>query len=160
MANVVVMLDASDRLMKLGEDFLAVLRGLAIPQAYHRAAYTNEIVTGPKPENREPYQSETRRPEIAPGTAADKIPEAKWAASKDAPIPAAPSTGTTSAPASDAPADAPVKTYKLEEVRAKLGELSKAGKNIKGLIQSFGVRKLTDIPAEQYAAVMEKAGEL
>ena len=71
MANVVVMLDASDRLMKLGEDFLVALRGLAIPQAYHRAAYTNEIVPGPKPENREPYQSETRRPGIAPETPAD-----------------------------------------------------------------------------------------
>ena len=148
MANVVVMLDASDRLMKLGEDFLVALRGLAIPQTSHRAAYTNEIVPGPKPENCELYQSETRRPGIAPETPADKIPEAKQAAAETVPSPAAPAS------------DAPVKTYKLEEVRAKLGELSKAGKNIKGLIQSFGVRKLTDIPAEQYAAVMEKAGEL
>lgn len=51
---------------------------------------------------------------------------------------------------------------KLEEVRAKLAELSRAGKRdaVKDLIQSFGVQRLTDIPKEKLPAVLEKAKEI
>jgi len=50
----------------------------------------------------------------------------------------------------------------LEVVRTKLAELSQNGKQkeVKALITSFGVKKLTDIPKEQYAEVLEKAGEI
>lgn len=52
--------------------------------------------------------------------------------------------------------------YTLEEVRAKLAELQKAGKRaeVKALLTSFGVSKLSEIPASKYAVLMVKAGEL
>ncbi|MCI1574710.1 MAG: hypothetical protein LKH78_03135 [Weizmannia coagulans] len=53
-------------------------------------------------------------------------------------------------------------TISLEAVRAKLAELSQAGmqKEVKALINSYGVKKLTEIPKDKYAEVLEKAGEL
>lgn len=60
----------------------------------------------------------------------------------------------------DKPADQPA--YTLETVRAKLANLSQSGKQkeVKAIIESFGVAKLTDIPAENYPEVMRKAAEL
>ena len=54
------------------------------------------------------------------------------------------------------------KTYTLEEVRAKLAALSRSGKQaqIKEIIASFGVNKLTEIPAEKYPEVMAKAEKI
>lgn len=53
------------------------------------------------------------------------------------------------------------KAYTLEEVRAKLAGLNKAGKRaeVKELLASFGAVKLSDVPAEKYGELMEKAGE-
>ena len=55
-----------------------------------------------------------------------------------------------------------VKTYTLVDVRGKLSELTKACKKAKvqELIKSFGVDKLSQIPEDKYAEVMEKAGEI
>lgn len=52
--------------------------------------------------------------------------------------------------------------YTLEEVRAKLAELQKAGKRaeVKELLGSFGVAKLSELPPAKYAVLMVKAGEL
>lgn len=52
--------------------------------------------------------------------------------------------------------------YTLEEVRAKLAELQKAGKRaeVKELLGSFGVAKLSEFPPAKYAVLMVKAGEL
>lgn len=52
--------------------------------------------------------------------------------------------------------------YTLEEVRAKLAELQKAGKRaeVKELLGSFGVAKLSELPPSKYAVLMVKAGEL
>lgn len=54
------------------------------------------------------------------------------------------------------------KTYTLVDVRAKLGELQKSGKRdqVKELLKSFEAAKLSDVPEEKYAELMEKAGEL
>ena len=50
----------------------------------------------------------------------------------------------------------------LEVVRAKLAALSQGGKQaeVKDLINSFGVSKLTDIPEERFPEVLEKAEAL
>lgn len=50
----------------------------------------------------------------------------------------------------------------LEEVRAKLTELSRAGKRaeVNSLIKSYGASKLTDLSKEHYIDIMQKAGEL
>ncbi|ACL77359.1 hypothetical protein [Ruminiclostridium cellulolyticum] len=45
----------------------------------------------------------------------------------------------------------------LEQVRAKLAELTRAGKPIKQLITKFGASKLSEIPAEKYAEVLKEA---
>lgn len=62
------------------------------------------------------------------------------------------------------PAEEPQKeeTYTLVDVRGKLSELTKAGKKdkVQELIKSFGVDKLSQIPSDKYAEMMEKAGEL
>lgn len=54
------------------------------------------------------------------------------------------------------------KRYTLEEVRARLADLNRAGKRVqvKELLSSFGVNKLSEIKEDQYSEVMEKAGEL
>lgn len=53
-------------------------------------------------------------------------------------------------------------TVTLEEVRARLAALNKSGKRteVKALLAGFGAVKLSEVPEDQYAALMEKAGEL
>jgi hypothetical protein len=65
------------------------------------------------------------------------------------------------------PSDAPVatttgepKTFTLDEVRSRLSKLSRAGKDVKGLISKFGVVKLTAIPAGKFGEVMGLADKL
>mgnify|MGYP006269901043 CR=1 FL=1 len=55
-----------------------------------------------------------------------------------------------------------VATVDLVTVRARLAELSKAGKaeQVKSLIAALGATKLTDIDPARYAELMEKAGAL
>lgn len=50
----------------------------------------------------------------------------------------------------------------FEEVRIKLAAISQKGKQkeLKKLITSFGAEKLSDIPQEKYAELIEKAEEL
>lgn len=54
------------------------------------------------------------------------------------------------------------KACTLEDVRAKLTELSRSGKReeVNKLITSYGVKRLTDVPQEHYADLMQKAGEI
>ncbi len=64
----------------------------------------------------------------------------------------------TAAPSSTPSASQPP----LEQVRAKLTELSRDGKNqeVKALLSRFGAKTLTQLAPEQYAAVLAEAGEL
>ena len=50
-------------------------------------------------------------------------------------------------------------TYTLEQVRAKLADLSRAGKQAeaKKLLENLGVKKLTDLPPEKYPEIMKAA---
>ncbi len=50
----------------------------------------------------------------------------------------------------------------LETVRVKLAELAQAGKQAqaKALISSYGVKRLSDVPQDKYADLLEKASEL
>jgi hypothetical protein len=54
---------------------------------------------------------------------------------------------------------AETETFTLEQVRAELANLSRAGKQteVKALLNSFGVKKLTEIPAEKYPELMKEA---
>lgn len=50
----------------------------------------------------------------------------------------------------------------FKEVRGALAALSQSGKQkeVKELITAFGAKKLSDIPKDKYAEVLQKAGEL
>lgn len=54
------------------------------------------------------------------------------------------------------------KTYKLEDVRAKLADLSRAGKSaeVKQIISLFNAEKLSDVDPSNYAELMAKAEAL
>jgi hypothetical protein len=56
----------------------------------------------------------------------------------------------------------PAPAIDLMTVRARLAELSRAGKadQVKKLIAEMGAQKLTDISSARYAELMEKAGAL
>lgn len=58
--------------------------------------------------------------------------------------------------------DKPTTVFDLVSVRARLAELSKAGKadQVKALITEMGATKLTDIAPERFDKLMEKAGAL
>lgn len=86
----------------------------------------------PKPKKEEPAKQEAPKEEEAPKE--DKLPEEM----KDKP------------------------EVKLETVRAKLASLSQSGKQaqVKELITSFGAKKLTDVPADKYADLLEAAEEI
>lgn len=63
----------------------------------------------------------------------------------------------------ESPAPAPeAKAITLEQVRAKLAEVSNAGKKneVKELLTSYGVSKLTDLPAEKYSELLAEAEAL
>lgn len=53
-------------------------------------------------------------------------------------------------------------TATLEQVRQVLAAYSQDGKaeEVKAIIESFGAKKLTDIPEEKFPEVLEKAAEL
>lgn len=63
-------------------------------------------------------------------------------------------------PATNTEVAAPMVT--LEQVRAKLGALSQAGKQaqVKALIEKFEAKKLTDIPKEKYPELLKEAEAL
>ena len=50
----------------------------------------------------------------------------------------------------------------LEQVRAKLADLTRNGKRaeVKKLLNEFGANKLSDVPADKYAELMAKAEEI
>ncbi|MTI95410.1 MAG: hypothetical protein FH749_07960 [Firmicutes bacterium] len=56
----------------------------------------------------------------------------------------------------------PKQTVSLEQVRAKLANLSQNGKQaeVKQIITDFGASKLTEIPAERYAEVLARAEKI
>jgi hypothetical protein len=66
------------------------------------------------------------------------------------------------APVVETPAPKASKEVTLEEVRARLGELSSDGKKdeIKQLFSEFGVSKLTELKAEHYSELLAAAEAL
>ena len=90
---------------------------------------------------------------------ADPTPTATTAATED-PKPAA-EPSTQEAPAAST-ASLPVPELSLETVRAKLTEVSKAGKaaEVKALLAALGVANLTAVPKEAYAKLMADAAAL
>lgn len=123
----------------------------------------------PAPVALEPEAPKAPKPVRQAKTAVAETPTEK-PTETPAPTQPAPKTATSpitesaaSAPASASPSEpAPAKAITLEEVRAKLAALSQAGKaaQVKDLIAQTGATKLTDVPADKYPELLEKAGAL
>ena len=65
------------------------------------------------------------------------------------------------APVDDSQAEV-APTYTLEEVRAKLTALTRAGKQkeVRGILDSFKAKNVTALDPRDYSGVMEKAGAI
>lgn len=98
---------------------------------------------------------------------------AKTAEKKERVLPSESETSMTSAPegiqteedpVDDAqpPQDEAAPTYTLEEVRAKLTALTRAGKQkeVRDILDSFKAKNVTALDPKDYAGVMEKAGAI
>jgi len=126
------------------------------PEAVSALAQTGTITVTPE----EPAKKRGRPPKVK-----DAEPE-----QVDTPV----QQGDTPAPAPEpAPAPTPAEpiltpaapaapTLSLEDVRAKLAEISRAGKaaEVKALMAELGAAKLSDIPPTQYQQLLEKASAL
>lgn len=114
------------------------------------ARYITELVSGRNDDGNAalpetlPVTETPERTDEAPFVAAAEVSSTKQDTKKEAAPPVA------------------EKTYALEDVRAKLAELNKSGKRaeVKSLLGSFGAVKLSDVPADKYGELMEKAGEI
>jgi hypothetical protein len=102
---------------------------------------------------------------IVPAVAAANVvlPAEDKPAKKAKPAPAAeapPAPTPEEAVADAAPVAEP--TVTLEQVRAKLGEITQSGKRaeVKALLEKHGAAKLTDLDKAQYAAVLADAEAL
>jgi hypothetical protein len=114
-----------------------------------------EIWVGTTPVIELPVSAETKEPAIEKTTRSRKqvVPVAAPVAKPvEEPTP-------TAEPVQEPDAEPTAPTITLEQVREKLANLSRAGKTpeVKALIATFGVTKLTDIPAEKYTEVMTAA---
>jgi len=99
----------------------------------------------------EPTESteSTESTEITPDPVADP-----------APIVTKPTTGIVQAAAESTATTEKASVFTLEDVRAKLIELSTAGHKdeIKAMFAKFGAKKLTEVPADKFAELMDAAG--
>lgn len=120
---------------------VSIASGLSEPKD-SKSEFSFKLPTA-QPEQKEPTE---KTAESTPATdAADQKP-----------------TQETSTPESEpdkAPSTTPAPTVTLEQVRAKLAAISQSGKQseVKKLLNDFGAKKLTDIPAEKYAELMAAA---
>lgn len=75
---------------------------------------------------------------------------------EETPAPVAEQAPETPAPSQESPASPSEQTYTLEQVRARLAELSQAGKKSEVLaaMQQFGATRLTEIRPEQFGELM------
>jgi outer membrane biosynthesis protein TonB len=101
----------------------------------------------------------TKAPETPKATKAKKSEVTKDKKPEAEPTPAVdpePASAEDAQPESEAE---PEVTYTLEQVRNKLAELSRAGKQaqVKALIEKHGASKLSEIKGESYAALMKDA---
>jgi hypothetical protein len=104
-----------------------------------------------------------KRKSAAATPAADETPPATAETATESPSDPKPAAAST-APETPAaqPASSPASAVTLEQVRAKLAALSQGGKmaEVKGILSGLGYAKLTDVPADKYATVLEKAEAL
>lgn len=116
-----------------------------------------ETITEVKAEIKARTEKAKAAPAAAPKPAEVVKPVATPTASETA-------TATSESPAvpAEPAAASPSETISMEMVRAKLAEISQAGKSaqVRELIAGLGVTKLTDVPADKYTELLQKAAAL
>lgn len=135
---------------------------------------TSGLIAGAQEEAAAPVVKRTRRAAAATDAAAPSAssnPATESASAAPTSVTSASAGGEDPKPvaepsAQEAPAaqtaSSPEPSLSLEEVRAKLTEVSKAGKatEVKALLAALGVANLTAVPKEAYAKLMADAAAL
>lgn len=107
-----------------------------------------------------PAAEPVKAPETPKSTKAKKSEATKETAK---PVETTPSAAEPeSSKAAEATKEESEVTYTLEQVRDKLANLSRSGKQaeVKALLGEFGANKLSEVKEEDYAALMKRAEEL
>lgn len=128
------------------------------PEAISALAQTGTITVTPE----EPAKKRGRPPKVKDAEPADVPANPDAEVPAPAPAPVEPEPAPTPAEPILAPAAPAAPTLSLEDVRAKLAEISRAGKaaEVKALMAELGAAKLSDIPPTQYQQLLEKASAL
>jgi hypothetical protein len=152
------------------------------PGTSQQAALVGQLMAQYLALDEQPQEPVRTTPVAQEEAAAPVVKRTRRAATQEASAPVEPTPGPsadaqTTAPAEDpnaaaepstqeAPAaqtaSSPEVSLSLEEVRAKLTEVSKAGKatEVKALLAALGVANLTAVPKEAYAKLMADAAAL
>ncbi|MFZ5817264.1 MAG: hypothetical protein ACOY93_18530 [Bacillota bacterium] len=106
-----------------------------------------------------------------PGVAQDPAPESTQP-KRETRKTSTKSEATTAPPATETPSETPgeatsteetnTPTVTLEEIRARLAELVRAGKQaqVKELFPKFGATKLSEVPEDRWGELFEEAGKI
>lgn len=94
-----------------------------------------------------PNHVEFVKDEPAPTPEPEPIKEEEFPAEEPTPFP-------------EEPKEEPAKKWTKAEVRERLAELKKAGKDLKELFKQFSANKLSDVKEEDYPALMTAAEEM
>ncbi len=129
------------------------------PEAISALAQTGTITVTPE----EPAKKRGRPPKVKDAEPEQvDTPVQQVDTPVQPPPPVEPEPAPTPAEPILAPAAPAAPTLSLEDVRAKLAEISRAGKaaEVKALMAELGAAKLSDIPPTQYQQLLEKASAL
>ena len=129
--------DALTKADPLSEDYS---RGIA---AISNLRWLRDCEVGSVGECGAPNQVEFVKDEPEPTPEPEPIKEEEFPAEEPTPFP-----------------EEPAKKWTKAEVRERLAELKKAGKDLKELFKQFSASKLSDVREEDYPALMAKAEEM
>lgn len=132
--------DALTKANPLSEDYS---RGIA---AISNLRWLRDCEVGSLGECGSPNPVEFVKDEPAPTPGPEPIKEEVFPEEEPTPFPEEPKEET--------------KTWSKAEVRERLAELKKAGKDLKELFKQFNAAKLSDVKEEDYPALMAKAEEM
>ena len=133
--------DALAKADPLSEDYS---RGIA---AISNLRWLRDCEVGSVGECGAPNHVEFTKDEPAPTPEPEPIKEEEFPAEEQTPFP-------------EEPKEEPTKKWTKAEVRERLAELKKAGKDLKELFKQFSASKLSDVKEEDYPALMAKAEEM
>jgi len=138
--------DALDKADPLSEDYARGLAAIANLRWEARAEETDgdvNCIVEKKLYSADDFTKDEPEPTPEP----EPIKEEEFPAEEPTPFP-------------EEPKGEPAKKWTKAEVRERLAELKKAGKDLKELFKQFNAAKLSDVKEEDYPALMAKAEEM